>query len=92
MANGRTRAVALGDEAHAGVDRLLHLDQAFLRAALVVVGHGLELLAAHDAALGVEGLDQELQVFQAMLADRGAAARKRVDVGDLDDGAPLPDA
>ena len=77
------RAVALGDEADAGVDRLLHLDQAFLRVELVVVGDDLELLA-QDAALGVGDLGEIVEGLEADLADAGAAARERIDVGELD--------
>ena len=80
---GNGGAVALGDDAGAGVDRLLHLHEAFLRVGLVVEGQDLELLARR-AALGVKLVRQELEGLEAHLADRGAGTRERIDVGDLD--------
>jgi hypothetical protein len=62
----------------------LQLDQAFLRAALVVKADELELLA-HDATLLVDqDLGGFLEALEAGLADVGEGAGKRVDVGDLD--------
>ena len=79
---GHRRAVALGDDANARVDRLLHLHERFLRVELVVEGNELDLLAEHTA-LGVLQVGDELERLETDLADAGAAARKRIDVGDL---------
>ena len=79
---GHRRAVALRDVADAGVDRLLRLDQAFLRIGLVVERNDLDLLAEH-AALGVQFVGQVLEGLQSALADAGAAARQRVDIAQL---------
>ncbi len=76
------RTVALGEVANAGVDRLLGLDQAFLRVDLVIERHDLDLLAA-DAALGVHFVGQILKRLEADFADAGAAAGQRIDVGDF---------
>ena len=80
---GDRRAVALGEVAYACGDRLLRLDQAFLRVGLVVERNDLDLLA-EDAALGVQLVGDKLKYLQVDLADAGAAARKRVDQADLD--------
>ena len=80
---GDRRAVALGEEADAGVDRLLRLDQAFLRIGLVVERDDLDLLAL-DAALGIHFVGKKLEGLQADFADAGAAARQRVDIADLE--------
>jgi hypothetical protein len=80
---GHRGAVALGDVAHAGVDGLLRLDQAFLRIGLVVERHDLDLLA-ENAALGVHLVGEKLEGLVADLADTGATAGQRVDVTDLD--------
>ena len=55
----------------------------FLRVELVVEADDLELLAEH-AALGVDLVGEELERLEADLADAGAAAGERIDVGDLD--------
>ena len=80
---GDRRAVALGEVADAGIDRLLRLDQAFLRIGLVVERDDLDLLA-QNAALGIELVGNELKCLEADLADAGAATRQRVDITDFD--------
>ncbi len=79
---GDGRAVALGEVAHAAVNRLLRLDQALLRIGLVVQWDDLDLLA-EDAALGVQLVGQELEGLEADFADAGAAAGEWIDVTDL---------
>ena len=69
--------------ADAGVDRLLRLDQAFLRIGLVVERNDLDLLA-ENAALGVQLVGEKLEGLQADFADAGAAARQRIDIADFD--------
>jgi hypothetical protein len=76
-------AVTLSHIAHAGIDGLLRLDQAFLRIGLVVERNDLDLLA-EDAALGIRFIGKELKRLQADFADAGAAARQRIDISDLD--------
>jgi len=73
----------LREIAHAGIDRLLRLDQALLRIGLVVERNDLDLLA-QNAALGVRLVGQILERLQADLADAGAAARQRVDIADFE--------
>ncbi len=76
------RQVALRDVADAGVDRLLRLDQAFLRIGLVVERNDLHLLA-EDAALGIQFVGEKLKGLEADFSDTGAAPRQRVDIADL---------
>ena len=80
---GERRAVALGNVADAGVDRLLHLDQGLLGVELVVVGGDLELVAG-NAAMRIGHVGEILEGFQANLADARPAAGERIDIGDLD--------
>ena len=56
----------------AGVDRLLHLHQAFLRIELVVVRPTISSFLPSDAALGVDLVGQELESLEPDLADAGA--------------------
>ena len=71
---GDRRAIALRDDPSAGIDRLLHLNQAFLRIGLVIEGQDFEFFAG-SPALGVQLVGHELERFQPHLADRGAWAR-----------------
>lgn len=77
------RAVALSDEADAGIDRLLQLNQRLLGIKLIVVGDDFELAAEH-AALRVGGVGKIIEGLETDFADAGAAAGQRVDVGDFD--------
>ena len=77
------RSIALRDNPNARIERLLDLNQAFLRIDLVVIADDLELLAEH-AALGVDFLGNELERLEANLADARPAARQRIDIGDLE--------
>ena len=79
---GDGRAVALRDDARAGIDGLLHLDQAFLGVGLVVEGQDLELLAG-SAAFTVQLFGEELEGLEANFTDGGPRPRQRVDIGDL---------
>ena len=78
---GDVRAVALGDDANAGVDGLLQLHQAFLGVDLVVVAHDFELLA-EDAALGVDLLGEILEGLEPRLAGARGKPGQRIDEGD----------
>jgi hypothetical protein len=69
-------AVSLDDEASALVQRLLELDQRFLRVDLVVVRQELDLLAV-DAARRVDRIDIELVRFLRENAGAGGAAGQR---------------
>ena len=80
---GNRRPVTLGNEADAGVDGLLRLDQAFLRIGLVVERYDLDLLAL-DAALGVHFIGEKLEGLEADFADAGTTARQWVDITDLE--------
>ena len=75
-------AVALDDEPRAVVERLLELDQRFLRIDLVVEREELDLLAV-DAAGGVDRVDVELMRLLRENAGAGGAAGERIDEGDL---------
>ena len=66
-------AVALDDVARAVVERLLQLDQRFLRIDLVVERQELDLLAV-DAAGGVDRVDVELMRLLRQNAGAGGAA------------------
>src|SRR6516225_3018746 len=77
------RAVALGDIAHAGVDCLLRLYQAFLRIGFVVEGNNLHFLA-EDATFRIQFVSEKLEGLQAGFSDAGTAAGERVDVADFD--------
>ena len=74
-------AVALDDVARAVVDRLLQLDQRFLRIDLVVVRQQLDLLAV-DAAGGVDRVDVELMRLLRQDAGARGAAGQRIDEGE----------
>jgi hypothetical protein len=41
---------------------------------------------AQSAALGIDGIDYELELLQAGIAAGGECARKRINVADLDGG------
>ena len=73
------RAIALRDETDALIGRLLRLDQAFLRIGLVVEGDDLDFLAV-QAAGRVDLVGEIFEGLQADFADRGAAARQRIDI------------
>ena len=75
-------AVALDDEARAVVQRLLQLDQRFLRIDLVVEREKLDLLAV-DPARRIDRVDVELMRLLGENAGAGGAAGQRIDEGDL---------
>src|SRR5258708_21772738 len=76
---GNRRTIALGDVAHAGVDRLLRLDQAFLRVGLVIERNDLDLLAL-NTALGIYLVGEKLERLQSDFPDTAAPSRQRIDV------------
>ena len=75
--------VALGDDVDAVVGGLLRLNQGFLRVALVIEWDNLDLLAVQPPGR-IDFIGQEVESLQAAFAGRGAAARQRIDVADLD--------
>ncbi len=79
---GHRRTVALGDVAHALVQRGLEGVEAFGRAELVVEGHHLELHARRVA--GAELLGEELPAAHLVHAHRTHQAGLRIDQRDLD--------
>ena len=74
---------ALHDEGHVLVGRALERDQRVRRLRLVVERHQLELLAER-AALGIDVVDDVLELLQVRVADLGERTRERIGVGDLD--------
>src|SRR5439155_18391798 len=64
-------------------DDLLELDEAFLRAHLVVERHDLELSAEHAAAF-VERLGGVFELVEAVFARRGEGPGQWIDVRDAD--------
>jgi hypothetical protein len=68
-------AVPLNDEARAVVERLLELDQRFLRIDLVVEREELDLFAV-DASRRVDRVDVELMGLLRQNAGAGGATRK----------------
>src|SRR6266567_3716686 len=80
---GNRRSIALRDNPNSGIERLLDLNQAFLRIDLVVIADDLELLAEHPA-LRIDFLGKELESLEADFADARPATRQRIDIGDLE--------
>jgi hypothetical protein len=84
---GHRRAIALGDVAHALVQRRLEGVQALGRAELVVDADHLELHPRR--VVRAELLGEELEALELVRTDRRHQARERVDPGDLDGFALL---
>ena len=80
---GDAGAVALEHERDPVADDLLELDQALLRAHLVVERHDLELASEHASRL-VDGVGGVLELVEPVLAGGREGPRQRVDVGDAD--------
>src|SRR5512132_2834058 len=87
---GDGAAVPLDDVACAVVERLLQLDERFLRIDLVVERKELDLFAV-DAPGGVDRVDVELMRLLRQNAGACGAAGERIDKGNLDIGCRRPD-
>ena len=79
--SGDVRAVALRDDANAGVERLLQLNQALLGIDLVVVADDFELVAEH-AALGIDLFGEILKRLESRLAGARGEPGQRIDESD----------
>src|SRR3546814_18792838 len=70
------RSVALGEDAEAGIDRLLRLHDGLLRRQLVVIAGDLEFQPRIRQPLG-----HEAEMIEAVLRHRRGRAGQRIEIG-----------